>query len=148
MPFDLSYQDFLGVCLHYRWIPTSLLTSSHGGHLFARSGCPPAAPGSTFYFAAVVMWCQPIHGQKRSGACSGFRCLYMIVSMAASNSRSFPAYRALLSSSARPPAAGTERHLPAISLSAESRRPSKTPSSPGGTSLLATLSVTPAKKGE
>lgn len=29
VPFDFSYRDFLGVCLYYSWIPTSLLTPSH-----------------------------------------------------------------------------------------------------------------------
>lgn len=61
----------------------------------------------------------------------------------------FPvAYRALLSLNARRQAAGTEHHLPVILSSVESHQTSKMLSSLGLTSLLETLSLTLAKKGE
>lgn len=61
----------------------------------------------------------------------------------------FPlAYRALPSLNAQRQAAGTERPLPVILSHVESRLPSKMLSSTEVTSLLGTLSLTLAKKGE
>lgn len=61
----------------------------------------------------------------------------------------FPvAYRALLPLNVLRQAAGTERHLPVILSSVESRLPSKMLSSAGVTSPWGTLSLTFAKKGE
>ena len=94
---------------------------------YSDSSRAPCSPRSPSYFTSIAVNKQPI-----KEAVSFFSA----------------AYRALLSLNAWHQAAGTERPLPVILSSVESRPPSKMLSSPGVTSLWGTLSLTLAKRGE